>query len=93
MVTYATTPPMLPKTYENSNGMRFRQADVLAALGNKYDADSRTEASTMFRRSGEKIIRLCEAAMKQNRKEASEGLLEVAETEEEAYRLLLQNPS
>ena len=89
MVTYATTPPMLPRTYENSNGMRFRQADVLKLLGNKYNVGSWTEASTMFRRSGETIIKLCEAAMKQNKKEVSDSLLEVAEIEEKAYRLLL----
>jgi len=45
----------------------------------------------MFRRSGEKVIRLCEAAMKQNKQEASDRLLEVAEIEEKAYRLLLSN--
>jgi hypothetical protein len=89
MVAYATTPPMLPRTYENSNGMRFRQADVLKALGNKYNVDSWAEASTMFRRSGEKIIELCETAMKQNRKEISESLLDIAEIEEKAYKLLL----
>ncbi len=91
MVTYATTPPMLPKTYENSNGMRFRQAAVLEALGSKYNVDSWTEASAMFRRSGEIIIELCEAAMKQNRKGVSDSLLEVAEVEEKAYRLLLDS--
>ena len=31
MVTYATTPPLLPETFENSHGMRFWQADVLRA--------------------------------------------------------------
>lgn len=90
MVAYATTPPMLPKTYENSNGMRFRQADVLKSLGNKYHVNNWTEASTMFRRSGEKIIKLCEAAMQQNRKETSESLLDIAEIEEKAYKLLLK---
>lgn len=68
MVAYATTPPMLPKTYENSNGMRFRQAAVLEALGNKYNIDNWTEASVLFRKSGGIIIDLCKAAMYQNRK-------------------------
>jgi hypothetical protein len=58
MVTYATTPPLLPKTFENSHGMRFWQADVLKALGNKYSESAWTEASTLFRRSGEKIKKL-----------------------------------
>jgi hypothetical protein len=89
MVTYATTPPMLPKTYENSNGMRFRQADVLALLGIKYNVDKWTEASKMFRRSGEEIITFCDSVMKQNISEASDMLLTIAEIEEEAYRLLL----
>jgi hypothetical protein len=89
MVAYATTPPMLPRTYENSNGMRFRQADVLKALGNKYAVGSWTEASDMFRRSGEEIIELCKAAVKQNRQEVSERLLRIAEIEEKAYKLLL----
>ncbi len=89
LVAYATTPPMLPRTYENSNGMRFRQADVLSLLGDRYSIAKWTEASKMFRKSGENIIRLCEAAMKQNRKEVSDRLLEVAEIEDEAYRLLL----
>jgi len=89
MVTYATIPPMLPKTYENSNGMRFRQADVLALLGIKYNVDKWTEASKMFRRSGEEIITFCDSVMKQNISEASDMLLKIAEIEEEAYRLLL----
>ncbi len=89
MVTYATTPPMLPKTYENSNGMRFRQADVLTLLGNKYNMERWTEASKLFRSSGEEIIRLCSSAMKQSKREASDILLRIAEIEKEAYGLLL----
>ncbi len=88
MVTYATTPPLLPKTFENSHGMRFWQADVLKVLGNKYNLDSWTETSTLFRQSGRKIIKLCEQALKQNRQEASNTLLEIAEIEEQAYSLL-----
>ena len=88
MVTYATTPPLLPKTFENSHGMRFWQADVLNVLGSRYNVSSWTEASTLFRRSGEKIMKLCEAALKQNSQEISKSLLEIAEIEEKAYRLL-----
>ncbi len=90
MVAYATTPPMLPRTYENSNGMRFRQAAVLEALGRKYAVDCWTKASVMFKKSGELIIELCKAAVKQNRAEVSAMLLAVAEIEEEAYKLLLK---
>jgi hypothetical protein len=34
-------------------------------------------------------MKLCEAAIKQNRREVSDSLLEIAEIEEKAYRLLL----
>jgi hypothetical protein len=88
MVTYATTPPLLPKTFENSHGMRLWQADVLKVLGTKYSVNVWTEASTLFRQSGEKIKRLCEAALKQNRQKASDILMEIADVEEHAYRLL-----
>lgn len=88
MVTYATTPPLLPKTFENSHGMRFWQADVLNALGNKYNVHVWTEASILFRQSGERIKKLCEAALKLNKQEASNCLLEIAEIEEQAYRLI-----
>lgn len=88
MVTYATTPPLLPKTFENSRGMRFWQAQVLKVLGGKYDVSSWIETSTLFKQSGEKIMTLCEEALKQNRQEASNILLEIADIEEQAYRLL-----
>jgi len=88
MVTYATTPPLLPKTFENSHGMRFWQADVLSNLGNRYNASNWTEASTSFRQSGEKIMKLCEAAVKQDKQQVSNLLMEIAETEKRAYGLL-----
>jgi hypothetical protein len=68
--------------------MRFWQADVLKALGNKYSESAWTEASTLFRRSGEKIKKLCEEALKQNKQEASNILLEIADIEKQAYKLL-----
>jgi hypothetical protein len=88
MVTYATTPPLLPATFENSHGMRFWQADVLKALGNKYKLNVWIEASGLFRRSGEKIMALCEAAMKQDKESVSNRLKEIADIEEQAYKLL-----
>jgi hypothetical protein len=88
MVTYATTPPLLPKTFENSHGMRFWQADVLRALGDKYGVGKWIEASSLFRKSGEKIMRLCEAALKQDKQSASMVLKEIADIEEQAYELL-----
>ena len=89
MVTYATTPPILPETFENSHGMRFWQADVLKTLGDRYNVGNWNETSILFRRSGEKIMNLCEAALKQHRQEASKILMEIADIEEQAYRSLM----
>jgi len=88
MVTYATTPPLLPKTFENSHGMRFWQADVLDTLGGKYNINNWTEAAILFKRSGEKIMKLCETAIKQDKEKVSSILIEIADIEEQAYRLL-----
>jgi hypothetical protein len=88
MATYATTPPLLPKTFENSHGMRFWQAEVLNALGNEYGVSKWTEAAKLFRESGEKIMKLCKAALKQDRHRMSAILTEIADVEESAYKLL-----
>jgi len=88
MATYATAPPLPPKTFENSHGMRFWQADVLSALGNKYNVRSWIEASKLFRRSGEEIMKLCKAALEQDKRRISEALTVIAEIEERAYKLL-----
>ncbi len=88
MATYATTPPLLPVTFENSHGMRFWQANVLKVLGDKYNVNKWTEASTLFRQSGEKIMKLCQAALKQDKQSISNILLELADVEEQAYKLL-----
>ena len=88
MVTYATTPPLLPETFENSHGMRFWQADVLMNLGKKYDIGKWVDASALFRLSGEKIMILCELALRQDKQGISDILLEIADIEEQAYRLL-----
>jgi hypothetical protein len=88
MATYATAPPLPPKTFENSHGMRFWQADVLNALGNKYNLRSWTEASKLFRRSGEEIMKLCKAALEQDKQRISGALTVIAEIEERAYKLL-----
>jgi hypothetical protein len=88
MATYATAPPLLPKTFENSHGMRFWQADVLDTLGKKYKIRNWTEASTLFRQSGKKIMKLCEAALKQHKQEVADILTEIADIEERAYEML-----
>ena len=89
MATYATTPPTLPKTFENSHGMRFWQADVLDILGKKYGIDKWIEASKMFRSSGKEITDLCKASIEQNRERISEDLIKIADVEERAYGLLV----
>jgi hypothetical protein len=91
MATYATTPPMLPKTFENSHGMRFWQADVLNTLGRKYGIDEWVETSTLFRRSGEEIIDLSKASLEQDRQQISEDLTKIADIEEKAYESLKQD--
>jgi hypothetical protein len=91
MATYATTPPLLPDTFENSHGMRFWQADVLMNLGKKYDVVNWVDASALFRLSGEKIMALCELALRQDKQGISDVLLEISDIEEQAYRLL-KNP-
>jgi hypothetical protein len=92
MVMYATNPPAVPKSFENSHGMRFWQACVLDELSKKYNVGVWGDASKLFGESGELIIQLCEAAMKR-RKQAVAGLMtRVADLEEKAYTLLEQNP-
>jgi hypothetical protein len=88
MTTYATTPPLLPTTFENSHGMRFWQANVLKTLGDKYNISKWTEASTLFSQSGEKIMKLCKATLEQDKQEISNTLAEIADIEERAYKLL-----
>ena len=88
MVTYATAPPLLPRTFENSHGMRLWQADVLNSLGNKYNVSNWTEASMLFRRSGKKIMQLCRAALNQDKREIADFLIKIADTEEQAYIML-----
>lgn len=89
MVTYATTPPILSMTFENSHGMRFWQADVLEALGRKYDVGVWSEASTMFRESGKEIMNLCKLALEGDRRRVSESLTRIADIEERAYGFLV----
>lgn len=88
MVTYATTPPLLPETFENSHGMRFWQAEVLSMLADKYNVNSWAEASMLFKQSGKKIMHLCKAAVEQDRQEVSDILTEIADIEEQAYNTL-----
>jgi len=92
MVTYATTPPQLPSSFEHSDGMRFAQAGVLEDLGKKYKISEWIDVSKSFRASGDLIIKLCKAALKQELEKCSELITRVADIEERAY-LSLKNIS
>lgn len=59
---------------------------MLETLGNKYRVNCWTQASTLFRRSGKRIMEFCREALEQNKQEVSEILLEIADIEERAYR-------
>jgi len=93
LVTYATTPPQLPKTFEKSDGMRFRKSKVLRELGGKYKIDNWVKSSVMFEDSGKLIIELCKAAIKQDRDSISKLILQIANIEEDAYKLLSDRPN
>jgi len=88
LVTYATTPPELPETFERSNGMRFWKSSVLKALGEKYQKDVWFKGSDIFRQSGNLIINFCKAAMAADKTVLSGLITQVADLEETAYRLL-----
>lgn len=88
LVTYATTPPVLPKSLEHSDGMRFVQAQVLKTLGERYNVNKWVEASNAFTESGKLIIDLCAASMEQDAKTCSDLVAQIADIEEEAYHSL-----
>jgi hypothetical protein len=88
LATFATSPPTLPKTFENSHGMRLWQAAVLDALSAKYGVDAWKETSELFGQSGKMISELCEAAVNRRWEVVAELMGRVADTEERAYSLL-----
>ena len=87
LITYATTPPHIPKNFDKSSGMRQWKSQVLRALGQKYDIGAWVKAADMFEKSGKLIIELCKAASKRDRALISKLLLRVADIEEEAYKV------
>lgn len=92
MVTYATTPPELPSSFEHSDGLRFAQAEVLGNLGKKYKVSEWTDTSKSFRKSGELVVETCKAAMRQDSEKCSELITQIANIEEEAYNNLRNTP-
>jgi len=88
LVTYATTPPELPSSFERSDGMRFAQAGVLENLGERYKVDEWINASKLFRGSGHLIVELCKTAIERDSEKCSGLVTQIADIEEKAYLLL-----
>jgi hypothetical protein len=91
MAAYAgMTPPLVAEDLSHNDGARFEQARVLKELGVKYDKKQWTDASGLFVKSGELIIRLSEEALAYNGTACSKTLREIADLEEEGYTSLIQ---
>ena len=89
MVAYAgLTPPLIAEDLSHNDGLRFEQARVLKALGQKYHNTEWSKASNLFTKSGKLIIKLCEKALDHEGSACSELLDRIAGIEEEAYRYL-----
>ncbi|MDD5288876.1 MAG: BtrH N-terminal domain-containing protein [Dehalococcoidales bacterium] len=89
MVAYAgLTPPLVAEDLSHNDGLRFEQARVLKELGQKYQKKEWSEASNLFTKSGELIIRLCGKALNFDGDACSELLERIAVIEKEAYRYL-----
>jgi hypothetical protein len=89
MVAYAgLTPPLIAEDLSHNDGLRFEQAQLLKALGQKYHNTEWGKASNLFTKSGELIIKLCEKALDYEGSACSELLDRIAGIEEEAYRYL-----
>jgi hypothetical protein len=89
MVAYAgLTPPLIAEDLSHNDGLRFEQARLLKALGQKYHNTGWSKASNLFMKSGELIIILCKKALDYEGSACSELLDRIASVEEEAYRYL-----
>jgi len=62
---------------------------ILKDLGQKYHRTEWGNASSLFVKSGELIVKLCEKALTYDGRACSEFLGEIADTEEEAYKFLV----
>ena len=89
MVAYAgLTPPFVGADLSHNDGLRFEQARVLKELGQKYQRKEWSNASSLFVKSGELIVKLCEKAINYDGNACSELLKKIADIEEEAYKSL-----
>ena len=92
MVAYAgLTPPLISKDLSGNDGLRSEQAQVLANLGQKYQRKEWSDVSSLFRKSGELIVKLCERALEYDGRRCSPFLKELADVEEQAYTMLLKS--
>lgn len=91
MVAYAgLTPPLIAKDLSHNDGLRSEEARIFERLGQKYQRKNWIEASALFMKSGDLIIKLCERALEYDGKGCSDLLLRIAKVEEQAYGSLLR---
>jgi hypothetical protein len=92
MVAYAgLTPPLIAEDLSHNDGLRFEQARVFGDLGQRYQRKEWSDASILFRKSGDLIVKLCERALEYDGCGCSAFLKEIANIEEEAYTALLES--
>jgi hypothetical protein len=92
MVAYAgLTPPLIGEDLCHNDGLRFEQARVFRDLGQRYQRQGWSDASILFRKSGELIVKLCQRALEYDGRGCSVIIGEIADTEEEAYTALLKS--
>jgi hypothetical protein len=88
MVMYATVPPVIPTTFERSDGTRFMQAGVLVKMATKYGIPEWNEAASRFEQSGYFVIELCKAAMQRRPRTCSGLMTKIADLEEQGYGII-----
>jgi len=89
MVAYAgPTPPLIAGDLSHNDGLRYEQARVLGGLGQRYQRKEWSDASVLFRKSGQLIVELCEQALEYDGRGCSIILDRIADTEEAAYMAL-----
>ena len=89
MVAYAgPTPPLITGDLSHNDGLRYEQARVLGDLGQRYQRKEWSDASVLFKKSGQLIVELCEQALEYDGRGCSIILDRIADTEESAYMAL-----
>jgi Butirosin biosynthesis protein H, N-terminal/Domain of unknown function (DUF4872) len=92
MVAYAgLTPPLIAEDLSQNDGLRFEQARLFESLGQRYKRKEWSDASIIFRKSGELIVKLCQRALHYDGRGCSVLLNEIADVEQEAYTTLLKS--